>query len=70
MKVATALTPEPQDGAWDREHVAFPCAIAMEDGTCRLYYSCSPKEGYSGIGMAISNGADWSKFTRHEALEA
>eukprot|EP00282_Hemiselmis_andersenii_P001906 CAMPEP_0114150412 /NCGR_PEP_ID=MMETSP0043_2-20121206/22698_1 /TAXON_ID=464988 /ORGANISM="Hemiselmis andersenii, Strain CCMP644" /LENGTH=102 /DNA_ID=CAMNT_0001245159 /DNA_START=50 /DNA_END=355 /DNA_ORIENTATION=- len=52
------FAPSEEEGHWDAEHVAFPCAVAMEDGTCRLYYSCSPKEGGSGIGMAVSDGLD------------
>jgi hypothetical protein len=53
--------------AWDSKGVAFPCAVVMEDGTCRLYYSWSNGKsvGASGIGMAISQGTDWSKFTRY-----
>jgi hypothetical protein len=55
------------EGNWDSEHVAFPCVMPMDDGSCRLYYSCSPKEGASGIGMAVSDGTDWTRFIRHES---
>jgi len=45
---------------WDMRVVGCPRAVPMDDGSVRLYY-CTPGDG---MGMAVSDGTDWTKFTR------
>lgn len=69
-EVLQVLSPSKDSTAWDHKDVAFPCAVPMEDGSCRLYYSCSDAHtpGKSGVGMAVSDGTDWTRFTRFSPL--
>jgi len=58
-----------EEGAWDAENVGCPWVVPMEDGSCRLYYSSSSREsGSHGIGMALSDGKDWTRFTRFDPI--
>ncbi len=67
MMCMQVLSGSEDEGAWDSKGVAFPCAVVMEDGSCRLYYSWSNGKtvGASGIGMAVSEGTDWTTFSRY-----
>lgn len=64
------LEPSPVEAAWDGANVSHPEAVMMEDGSVRLYYVGKARthnvESGNGtcIGVAQSNGADWSMFTR------
>lgn len=59
-----------QTGSWDCENVSHPNAVLMRDGSARLYYVGTGEDDEatkgrgSSIGMAVSNGKDWTKFTR------
>eukprot|EP00965_Chrysotila_dentata_P198553 6178866-Pleurochrysis_carterae.AAC.1 len=52
--------------AWDGKAVSRPWLVPMDDGSARLYYVGRSQDGTQAIGMACSNGDDWSSFTRHE----
>nr|GMD21095.1 Glycosyl hydrolase, five-bladed beta-propellor domain-containing protein [Ipomoea batatas] len=58
---------EEEDG-WDSEGVGSPCLVEMDNGgeDCqwRLYYRGVGKGGRTGIGLAVSDGADFQRFQR------
>ena len=39
-----------------------PWLVPLDDGAAMLYYLAEGKEG-SGLGVASSDGADWTKWT-------
>ncbi|XP_010532746.1 PREDICTED: uncharacterized protein LOC104808694 [Tarenaya hassleriana] len=56
-----------EGSAWDNEGVGSPCLVQMEgdsDHRWRLYYRGIGNGGKTGIGMAISEGSDISRFRR------
>ena len=53
---------EPGSGGWDGEAVGQPWLVPLDDGEAMLYYLAEGKEG-SGLGVACSDGADWTKWT-------
>lgn len=64
------LEPSREETAWDGASVSHPEAVIMDDGSVRLYYVGKARthniEAGDGtcIGVAQSNGTDWSRFTR------
>lgn len=60
-----------RDGAWDGAAVARPWVVPLDDGSAMLYYlgrGEAPADGGAapsqGIGIARSDGADWTKWIR------
>ena len=39
-----------------------PWLVPLDDGAAMLYYRAEGKEG-SGLGVACSDGSDWTKWT-------
>lgn len=66
--------PSDQPSAWDSGAVGRPYVVPMEDGSFRMYYYGQAPGGAnptsSGIGLAVSQGSDFSKWTRYDAGEA
>lgn len=64
------LRPGEGEAAWDRDGVSHPCAVAMEDGSLRLYYvgKAADHDVDAGrgtcIGVAESDGTDWAVLRR------
>ena len=58
------LEPSAIDGSWDEVAVSRPWVVPMDDGSARIYYIGRGANGEQAIGMAQSDGNDWSKFTR------
>ncbi|XP_019164536.1 PREDICTED: uncharacterized protein LOC109160753 [Ipomoea nil] len=57
-----------EDGCWDSEGVGSPCLVEMDNGgedwQWRLYYRGVGRGGRTGIGLAVSDGADFQSFQR------
>lgn len=55
-----------EEQGWDCEGIGSPCLVQMdgEKDEWRLYYRGIGKEGKTGIGMAVSQGSEISKFER------
>jgi len=59
------FSPSAEPGAWDGVAVARPWVVPMDDGSARLYYVGRGAEGaVQRIGMARSEGNDWTRWTR------
>jgi lipoprotein-anchoring transpeptidase ErfK/SrfK len=62
---APVFGPAGAAGAWDGKAVARPWVVPMEDGSARMYYVGRGEGGETqGLGMAVSEGEDWTKWTR------
>jgi hypothetical protein len=57
--------------AWDAAGVTHPSVVVV-DGAAWLYYSgrAPGGDGRTGIGLAVSRGADWSVFERRSGVAA
>ncbi|XP_008221583.1 PREDICTED: uncharacterized protein LOC103321547 [Prunus mume] len=55
-----------EDCGWDNKGVGSPCLVQMdgEEDEWRLYYRGVGIEGRTGIGMAVSEGSDVTRFRR------
>ncbi|KAI5352708.1 hypothetical protein L3X38_005600 [Prunus dulcis] len=55
-----------EDCGWDTKGVGSPCLVQMdgEEDEWRLYYRGVGIEGRTGIGMAVSQGSDVTRFRR------
>lgn len=58
------LEHSPDTDAWDGAAVARPWVVPMADGLARMYYLGRDVAGAQGIGMAESDGADWTSWRR------
>jgi hypothetical protein len=58
-------------GGWDAAGVTHPSVVVV-DGAAWLYYSgrAPGGDGRTGIGLAVSRGADWSVFERRSGVAA
>ncbi|XP_072985313.1 uncharacterized protein [Typha latifolia] len=64
------LRPSVKEDAWDNQRVGSPCLIQMDGyDEWRLYYSGNGKGGRTGIGMAISEGADLGSFKKWKGFQ-
>ncbi|OMO93268.1 hypothetical protein CCACVL1_06557 [Corchorus capsularis] len=61
-----AVMKQGMDDEWDCEGIGSPCLVEMDGDSdeWRLYYRGIGNGGRSGIGMAISDGSDLTKFRR------
>ena len=64
------LEPPAEPSAWDGGGVMTPWVVPLDDGSARMYYVGRALSGARGIGMAASDGADWTRWTRCEAPPA
>ncbi|XVF43154.1 hypothetical protein PTKIN_Ptkin02bG0017700 [Pterospermum kingtungense] len=66
LQEEAVLKPAEKDDGWDCQCVGSPCLVEM-DGDIdewRLYYRGIGNGGRSGIGMAVSDGSDITRFRR------
>lgn len=67
---APVFEPSDVSGAWDGTAVSRPWVVPLEDGSAMLYYlgrGEAPADGSApsqGIGVARSDGTDWTKWVR------
>jgi len=62
------LEPSGEAESWDGGAVARPWMVPIDDGKACLYYvGRSKSTGVQGIGMAMSDGTDWTRFARVNA---
>ncbi|KAL5553739.1 hypothetical protein UlMin_041140 [Ulmus minor] len=61
-----AVLMKSEEDGWDNRGVGSPCLVQMEgeDDEWRLYYRGFGDGGRSGIGMAVSQGSDVTRFRR------
>ncbi|XP_050374044.1 uncharacterized protein LOC126791610 [Argentina anserina] len=61
-----AVLKSSEESGWDGNGVVSPCLVQMdgEEDVWRLYYRGVGIGGRTGIGMAVSEGSDYRRFTR------
>mmetsp|Transcript_11311 Transcript_11311/g.34626 ORF Transcript_11311/g.34626 Transcript_11311/m.34626 type:complete len:381 (+) Transcript_11311:77-1219(+) len=65
---ASAVLVKGPEGSWDDAGVSHPRAVIMDDASIRLYYTGVGKDsGECGVGLAVSNGTNWTDFARHRS---
>ncbi len=55
---------EPSDASWDSAAVGQPWLVPLDDESAMLYYRGEGDGASQGLGVARSDGADWTKWHR------
>lgn len=62
----------PGKDGWDNKGIGSPCLVQMDDNShgWRLYYRGFGEDGMCGIGLAVSQGSDFTRFQKWTGFPA